>query len=119
MNGQEANESMLDSWEQTQRVENKVSDGYRCTDSHRSSTHAIQSGKHPHRYQCTSWMNAPCFIHTMECYSATKSDATTRMNTHQEKEATGRVSYDSRTGRSTATESKLVAAAEGRKGVWG
>lgn len=74
MNGQEANESMLDSWEQTQRVENKVSDRYPCTDSHRSSTHATQSGKQPHRHSARAG-RAHCFIHTMGRYSVTESDA--------------------------------------------
>lgn len=100
-------------------MENKVSDRYLSTDGHGSATHAIQKWKSP----------APPPVHKLDeqtvlrshsrTLSALESDATTCVNTHQEKEATDCVLDDSRTGRSTATDSKLVVAAEGRRGVWG
>ena len=70
-------------------MENKVSDRYLCTDGHSSETHAIQKWELP----------APPRVHelgertVLRSHSGTllapESNATTRVNTQQEKEATG------------------------------
>ena len=100
-------------------MENKVSDRYLCTDGHSSVTHAIQKWKSPAPPPVHE-LNEQTVLHSHRGTSlALESDATTCVNTQKQEEATGCVLYGSRTGISTATDSKLVAAAEGRRGVWG